>query len=165
MIVRESSRLLHQATDGRAFIRSVSVVLPASWGSDVSSMCRRNVSRTRLESYGEADVRVSANAHPLFTGGADALWTQQSRDCGHMGDYISAGPDFFFQPTANAQNTSDIWIRGRRFLREFAKYRYGVFDLNDRGHAEHDGSFPDFFCTPSANAGTNATGRSIQSVR
>lgn len=168
MIVRESSRLLHQATDGRAYIRTVNVILPAGWGVDISSMCRRNVSRTRVESYNEADVRVSANGHPLFAGGVDALWTQQSRDCGHMGDYISAGPDFFFRPTAghqNNNNNSDIWIRGRRFLREFAKYRYGVFDLNEGGKSEHDGIFPDFFCAPTTNAGTNATGRSIQSVR
>ena len=165
MVIRESSRLLHQATDGRAYIRTVSVVLPAGWGVDVSSMCKRNVSRTRLESYSESDVKISAAPHPLFTGGADALWTQQSRDCGQMGDYISTGPDFFFQPTTSIQNGSDIWIRGRRFLREFAKYRYGVFDLNERGRAEHDGIFPDFFCAPSASAATNATGRSIQSAR
>jgi hypothetical protein len=119
---------------------------------------------------------VSATAHPLFTGGADALWTQQSRDCGQMGDYISAGPDFFFKatttPSASA-NVSDVWIRGRRFLREFAKYRYGVFDLNERtgAAAEQDGLFPDFFCvggpsSPAAAASaSNATGRSIQSAR
>lgn len=164
MVVRESSRLLHQATDGRAYIRTVSVILPAGWGVDVSSMCRRNVSRTRSESYNEADIRISANGHPLFALGADALWTQQSRDCGQMGDYISAGPDFFFQAGHNLNNNSDIWIRGRRFLREFAKYRYGVFDLNQGG--KNDGLFPDFFCAPSTNAATtNATGRSIQSTR
>ncbi len=168
MVIRESSRLLHQATDGRAFIRSVSVVLPTGW---TSADCGRNVSRTRLESYGQADVKVSAVAHPLFTGGADALWTQQSRDCGQMGDYISAGPDFFFKATPSASaNVSDVWIRGRRFLREFAKYRYGVFDLNERSGSavEHDGLFPDFFCvgpsSPAASA-SNATGRSIQSAR
>jgi hypothetical protein len=163
MIIRESSRLLHQATDGRAFIRSVSVVLPTGWSS---ADCGRNVSRTRLESYGQADVRISALPHPLFSGGADALWTQQSRDCGHMGDYISAGPDFFFKPSASSSNVSDVWIRGRRFLREFAKYRYGVFDLNERSesNAEHDGLFPDFFClASSSSSGSNATARSISS--
>ncbi|XP_057378167.1 calcium-activated chloride channel regulator 1-like [Daphnia carinata] len=165
MVIRESSRLLHQATDGRAFIRTVSVVVPTGWGVDVSSMCGRNVSRTRLESYDEADVRVSALPHPLFTGGADVLWTQQSRDCGQPGDYISAGPDFFFKPTPTfGTNVSDVWIRGRRFLREFAKYRYGVFDLNERVATQHDGLFPDFFC-PSASSASNATGRSIQANR
>lgn len=138
MVVRESSRLLHQATDGRAYIRSVDVILPAEWGVDAGSLCGRNVSKTRLESYNEADVRVSAHGHPLFSGGADALWTQQSRDCGHMGDYISAGPRFFFQPSVSqSNNVSDMWVKGRRFLREFAKYRYGVFDLNER--TENDG--------------------------
>ena len=157
MIVRESSRLLHQATEGRAFIRSASVVLPTGWSI---ADCRRNVSQTRLESYGQADVRISAQSHPLFTGGADALWTQQSRDCGYMGDYISAGPDFFFK----SSNVSEVWVRGRRFLREFAKYRYGVFDVNERSgfSAEQDGLFPDFFCVGASSS--NATGRSIQST-
>lgn len=157
MVVRESSRLLHQATDGRTYIRSVDVVLPSEWGVDVASLCNRNVTKTRLESYNDADVRISAHGHPLFSGGADALWTQQSRDCGHMGDYISAGPQFFF---ANANGTSDMWIKGRRFLREFAKYRYGVYDLNE-AKENNDGIFPDFFCPVHTTA--NATGRSIPS--
>lgn len=161
MVIRESSRLLHQATDGRAFIRTVNVVLPAEWGVDIGAVCGRNVSRTRLESYSLADVRISAVSHPLFTGGADVLWTQQSRDCGHAGDYISAGPDFFFKSILPAgSNVSDVWVKGRRFLREFAKYRYGVFDVNE---SQHDGLFPDFFCPATSNA--NATGRSIQSNR
>lgn len=170
MVIRESSRLLHQATDGRTFIRSVSVVLPTGWSS---ADCGRNVSRTRLESYGQADVRISSQPHPLFNGGADVLWTQQSRDCGQMGDYISAGPDFFFKSTAAAvsSNVSDVWIRGRRFLREFTKYRYGVYDLNERSGSnvvEQDGLFPDFFCVGSSissSSGSNVTGRSIQSAR
>ena len=173
MVVRESSRLLHQSTDGRTFIRSVNVLLPAAWGDSAASICRRNVSRTRTETYNDADVRVSANAHPLMAGGADSIWTQQSRDCGQQGDYISAGPEFFFYKT----ESTDMWIRGkcdctksssslshscldtgRRFLREFAKYRYGVFDEVDH---RDDGLFPLVFCDPLAV--TNATGRSIQS--
>ncbi len=109
MVMRESSRLLHQATDGRAFIRSVNVVLPASWTGDLSSSCRRNVSRTRLDSYSEADVKISSAPHPLFSGGADSLWTQQSRECGQSGDYISAGPDFFFRMDAS----DEVWIKGK----------------------------------------------------
>ena len=109
--MRESSRLLHQATDGRAFIRSVNVVLPASWTGDLSSSCRRNVSRTRLDFYSEADVKISSGPHPLFSGGADSLWTQQSRECGQTGDYISAGPDFFFRMDAS----DDVWIKGKFF--------------------------------------------------
>ena len=88
-----------------------------------------------------------------------------------MGDYISAGPDFFFKSTAAfSSNVSDVWIRGRRFLREFAKYRYGVYDLNERSgsNVEQDGLFPDFFCvgsSTSSSSGSNVTGRSIQSAR
>ena len=110
MVVRESSRMLHQATDGRAFIRTVTVVLPAGWGADVAGACKRNVTPTRIESYADADVRVSANPHPLFAGAGDALFTQQSRDCGLPGDFISAGPEFFLR---NQHNASDIWIRGK----------------------------------------------------
>lgn len=193
MVVRESSRMLHQATDGRAFVRTVTVVLPAAWGSEAALACKRNVTPTRSESYEGADVRVAAAPHPLFAGAGDALWTQQARDCGQPGDFIAAGPEFFFN--AQRTNASDVWIRGtstfkqliftesgclifflfsigRRFLREFAKFRYGVFDLRDQTPgAEHDGHFPGFFCpslngTSNATAGTtNATGRAIPFAR
>lgn len=103
--------MLHQATDGRAFIRTVTVVLPAGWGPEVALACKRNATPSRIESYNDADVRVSANPHPLFSGADDALWTQQSRDCGQPGDFISAGPEFFFRNAAQP-NASDVWIRG-----------------------------------------------------
>lgn len=57
---------------------------------------------------------------------------------------------------------------GRRFLREFAKFRYGVFDVREQTPAEHDGLFPGFFCPPAivSNATvSNATGRSIPFAR
>lgn len=113
-VMRESSRLLHQSTDGRAYIKGVDVILPSSWTGDLSVTCQRNVSRTRLGSFSEADVRISSAPHPLFTGGEDFLWTQQSRDCGQVGDYISAGPEFFFRLT---NNTSDVWIKSKSFPR------------------------------------------------
>lgn len=110
--MRESSRLLHQSTDGRAYFRSVTVIVPSSWSTvDWAATCRRNITRTRLGSYANAEVRVSATAHPLFTGGADAVWTQQSRDCGQQGDYISAGPEFFFK-LDSSNPSSDAWIKG-----------------------------------------------------
>lgn len=49
---------------------------------------------------------------------------------------------------------------GRRFVREFAKYRYGVFD---EGEQDGTGQFPGFFCPQSV--ASNATARSLQQPR
>ena len=107
-VVREWSRLLHEATGGRLYVGSVDVVVPQSW-NDAGDDCRRvrNVAPTQLADYADADVRVGVS-HPLF---GDVPFTQQSRDCAHQGDFISIS-DAFFDDAVGA-NITDMWIHGK----------------------------------------------------
>jgi len=76
--VTEASQFLHQALDGRAYWRSVTVLLPDSW----TSHC---VARSAVGSSGErADISIGV-PHPVF---GNAPWTQQSRGCAQPGDMI-----------------------------------------------------------------------------
>jgi len=148
---RESSRLLHTSTGGRVYFRSISVLLPSSWNV---SGCR-NVTRSRVENYDDADFRVGVT-HPLF---GDSLWTQQSQDCGKPGDYVSLTPAFF---TGHTNNGTENWMRGRRLLREWAKLRYGVFD--EVGYYQ-DASYPSFYRQEMNTTPTACTDAPVQGHR
>jgi hypothetical protein len=78
MSVTEASQFLHEALGGRAYWRSVTVLLPDSWPGHC-------VARSVVGSSGErADISIGV-PHPVF---GNAPWTQQSRGCGQPGDMI-----------------------------------------------------------------------------
>lgn len=71
--------------------------------------------RSIVSSQGETpDVHVGL-PHPVY---GDALWTQQSQGCGRPGDAIHASHRLFQEPR-------DL---GKELTKQWAKYRYGVFD-------------------------------------
>jgi hypothetical protein len=74
----EASQFLHQSLDGRAYWRSVTVLLPDTWPSNC-------IARPVSGSSGEVpDISVGV-PHPVF---GNAPWTQQSQGCGQPGDMI-----------------------------------------------------------------------------
>ena len=74
----EASQFLHQSLDGRAYWRSVTVLLPETWPSSCAP-------KMVTGSSGETpDVTVGL-PHPVFGNNA---WTQQSQGCGQPGDMI-----------------------------------------------------------------------------
>lgn len=78
MSMTEASQFLYQSLGGRAYWRSVTVLLPDTWPSNC-------VGRSVVGSTGEqADISVGV-PHPVFGNGP---WTQQSRGCGQPGDII-----------------------------------------------------------------------------
>jgi hypothetical protein len=78
MSMTEASQFLHQALDGRAYWRSVTVLLPDSWPANC-------VPRPVVGSSGELpDISVGV-PHPVF---GNTPWTQQSQGCGQRGDMI-----------------------------------------------------------------------------
>ncbi|KAL1122002.1 hypothetical protein AAG570_003409, partial [Ranatra chinensis] len=86
---------------------SVVVLVPAHWGD-------RCVGNTVVSQGEVPNVRVGPT-HPVYK---DSVWTQQSRPCGHQGDYVYIGYKALME-------NIDL---GRSLVREWAKYRYGVFD-------------------------------------
>lgn len=104
------SKALHEALAGKAYFRSVTVMLPLNWPDTCVGHLRGVVS-----GQGDPpDVHVGL-PHPVH---GDALWTQQSQGCGRPGDAVYGSHRLFQEPR-------DL---GKELIKQWAKYRYGVFD-------------------------------------
>ncbi|XP_044252912.1 calcium-activated chloride channel regulator 4-like [Tribolium madens] len=103
-----ASQYLFSALDSRAFLRSATVLLPPTWPDSCASS-------TVISGSGETpDVTV------LPRGPARGrVFTQQSLGCGEPGDQIYLAYESLMQRDASV---------ARSLVKEFAKYRYGVFD-------------------------------------
>lgn len=118
------SSSLHVATEGRAMIGRVTVVLPNQWSA-------RACHTPTMDSASGPDQGAAASPdqphivvdvpHVLF---GDAPWTQQSAGCGRQGDFISLGVNFLKE----ANSSAELALRAGRVLAgEWAKFRWGVF--------------------------------------
>lgn len=132
----EASRRLFAATRGRAYFRSVKILIPKSWSFTA-------VNDTALsENFEDSDVRIDI-ANSVYK---NQPYTQQTGTCGTPGQYIHLTPEYL---TDRAQ--AAWWgPRGKAFLMEWAKFRWGVFD--ELGYPGDD-SFPLFYSN-SADGGT-----------
>ena len=105
--------MLHELTDGRAYLRNVDIVVPSSWDTNG---CQRTVVKSPI--VREADIRIGPT-HPLF---GDRPWTKQSQNCWKPGDFVSLSVPFLTEGSANNSG------RGLQLLNQWARYRYGVFE-------------------------------------
>ena len=104
------------ATEGYAYINSVTIVLPKTWkqhyGGSISSEYF----------YEDGNIRVNTY-NPLYM---DAPYTLQPKGCGERGEYIHVTPNFLYR-----LNTTTPAVFGpveKVFVHEWAKFRYGVFE-------------------------------------
>lgn len=128
------SKALHDALGGKAYFRSVTVMLPQNW----QDPCVGHL-RTVVGSQGETPDVYVGQPHPVH---GDALWTQQSRGCGRPGDAIHSSYRLFQEPR-------DL---GKELTKQWAKYRYGVFD--EVGYAG-DPVYPSCYASESSHAEVN----------
>ncbi|XP_017782720.1 PREDICTED: calcium-activated chloride channel regulator 4-like [Nicrophorus vespilloides] len=105
-----ASKYLFSALDSRAFIRSATVLLPATW----PDTCVPSTKWVTSGSGETSDVTVQATGPTR-----GRLWTQQSAGCGMNGDQIYLGYE------ALEQKDDSL---ARSLVKEFAMYRYGVFE-------------------------------------
>lgn len=124
-----SSQYLFSALDGRAYVRSATVLLPSTWGDE----CLPNGGQALAASGQPADVTLVPRGQPV--------WTQQSAGCGQHGDHIYLN--------YNSLIDGDTAALSRVLIKEFAKYRYGVFD--EQGFSG-DAVYP--VCHPTGESGT-----------
>ncbi|XP_066480672.1 calcium-activated chloride channel regulator 2-like [Tiliqua scincoides] len=115
-MITEASSYLFNATQGRAYIGNVKILIPATWKA-------KSYAKPKQELYTKADIIV---APPYWKHGNDP-YTLQYGGCGEMGEYIHFTPEFL---------VNDGWIdiygsRGRLFVHEWAHLRWGVFDEYD----------------------------------
>ncbi|XP_075216970.1 calcium-activated chloride channel regulator 1-like isoform X2 [Lycorma delicatula] len=105
------SKSIYESLEGRASLGSVIVLLPSHWPDS----CVPTPGLVPQPAQGEVpDLRIGTT-HPVYF---DTVWTQQSRGCGEPGDFIYLSEKLLRQPL-------DL---GRSIAKEWAKYRYGVFD-------------------------------------
>ncbi|XP_058056126.1 calcium-activated chloride channel regulator 1-like [Anopheles bellator] len=108
IMLTSASQYLFNALDSRVYFGEVSVILPNHWPQSCIPY-----NQTRTSASGETSdvtIRPQTKAEP-------SIWTQQYAGCGESGEQIFVDPDILGRET--------IW---REFIREWAKYRYGVFD-------------------------------------
>ncbi|KAJ8927304.1 hypothetical protein NQ314_020254, partial [Rhamnusium bicolor] len=103
-----ASQYLFSALDSRAFLRSATVLLPPSWPDSC-------VSTAVLSASGESSDVTVLPSDPA----RGEIWTQQSLGCGQPGDQIYLG----YESLLTRDNTL-----ARSLIKEFAMYRYGVFE-------------------------------------
>ncbi|KAL3274718.1 hypothetical protein HHI36_016093 [Cryptolaemus montrouzieri] len=106
--LQSASQFLFSALDGKAFLRSATVSLPTSWPDTCAPTAVTSGS-------GETSDITVLPRNPT----RGALWTQQSLGCGQPGDQIYLSFDRLLVPDNKL---------GRSLVKEFAMYRYGVFE-------------------------------------
>lgn len=103
-----ASQYLFSALDGKAYLRSATVLLPTSWPDSCAP-------GAVLAGSGEtSDMTVLPKTRTRGD-----LWTQQSLGCGQQGDQI-------FMAYGNLEKRDDKLARS--LVKEFSMYRYGVFE-------------------------------------
>lgn len=108
IMLTSASQYLFSALDSRVYFGEISVVLPAQWPNSCIPY-----NQTRTSSSGErSDVTIRSH-----TKAESLIWTDQYAGCGEPGDQIYIDSEVLGRDTI-----------GREFVREWAKYRYGVFD-------------------------------------
>ncbi|XP_039277350.1 calcium-activated chloride channel regulator 1 isoform X2 [Nilaparvata lugens] len=105
------SRAVYESVGGKASWGTVVILLPSQWPDSCIPVAGLEPQASQGE---QPDIRIGLS-HPVYY---DAVWTQQSRGCGEPGDFIYISEKLL-------RNPFDI---GRMLAREWAKYRYGVFD-------------------------------------
>ncbi|XP_070378104.1 calcium-activated chloride channel regulator 4A-like [Dermacentor albipictus] len=130
-LLRSSSEFLHRATNGRVYIKRVTIDFPNTWP-------QRNVSRrVSSSSFEKSDVRVKVPGSLA----ENRPFTRQTRPCGKPGSYIQLTPTFLSELHASTLKTfkNPAYV----FVHEWAHYRYGVFD--EYGSLD-DNQYPLIYC-------------------
>ncbi|KAL5005903.1 hypothetical protein ScPMuIL_017061 [Solemya velum] len=117
-ILTEASADLFQATNHRAYIRDVTIVLPATWRLNASDTACRCCSASPRDT---AQVVVDL-PNPVY---GDNPYTLQPGLCGDPGEYIHLTPGY----VVNKQSSERTWgRRGKVFVHEWGHLRWGLFD-------------------------------------
>ncbi|CAL8101953.1 unnamed protein product [Orchesella dallaii] len=141
-LITRTSEYLFEATNGQTYFRQVSILLPSNWANsnctgespDRHYQVDQEVLTATYQTSSSADIHVTAD-HPVYI---DKPWTLQYGPCGVSGKKISIPISFITEEGADANNASvnPENLRARLMVREWVKFRYGVFDENGFAHDE-----------------------------
>ncbi|CRK98605.1 CLUMA_CG011964, isoform A [Clunio marinus] len=111
-VLKLSSEQLHSSLDERIQFGSFNIILPSTWSNDCASNATVN-----NHNGAPIDVKIT-DTHPIF---GDSWWTLQTEACKKRGIQIAS----------SYKNIEDnIEDAAEKFAEEWAKYRYGVFDVH-----------------------------------
>ena len=115
----KASHVLNNALDNQVYFKAVTVVVPSTWRD---GQCQETITAPKGDTpYWNADIKIEAG-HPVHE---DGPFTQQSQGCGVQGDFIQLSDHFMMDLNA----TKSVWgSPAKLFVKEWAKFRYGVFD-------------------------------------
>ena len=144
-LLTKSSKVLNNALDHQAYLKSVTVVVPASWRD---ANCGRTIRAPKGGTPFRKPHVLVTKALPNGSSASAPLAQQSSARCGAAGDLITIPYQFVLAKQLQAKG----------LVREFAKFRYGIFD--EQGFAQ-DRLYPGFFyamngrLTPTGAAGVS----------
>ena len=127
-LLTETSRRFHSLADGRALLNDFRVELPSSWaGSDCEGA--RAAAETAAGALGAAADLVVTGRHPLF---GSRPWSAQHGRCGVRGLRVELPYTGLLQQHNNDDDNNSTFFDSEdesdRLLREFVKFRFGVFE-------------------------------------
>ncbi len=158
-MLTDASRVLHNALDGKVYLKSVNVIVPSSWRE---SKCDSGAGGSALSislpkgdrPYRRPDVWVTG-PHPIH---GETPYTQQTKSCGQPGEFIS----FPFQYLSGRGGGANLTEEAPKlFAREWAKLRYGVFEESGYGH---DQFYPGHFFHGGRAVPTETTNAPLRGV-
>ncbi|XP_019630577.1 PREDICTED: calcium-activated chloride channel regulator 4A-like [Branchiostoma belcheri] len=130
-ILTKASEDLYIATNSRAFLKEVKILIPKTWSK------KPEYQPAGTETFERANVRVDV-PNALY---GDNPYVQQKGGCGEAGDYMHLTPKYVL----DKQYGEAYWgPNGKTFVHEWAHLRWGLFD--EYGQDDPAGqSYPHFY--------------------
>lgn len=111
MSLKDASSQLFEALQRQVYFGEITIMLPTDW----PSTCLPHYYNDTVQSANgeQSDVTITLE-HPIYQ---NSIWVEQIAGCGVQGKQMYASYLAF--------NRSDA---GREFVKQWLRYRYGVFD-------------------------------------
>ncbi|XP_066266383.1 calcium-activated chloride channel regulator family member 3-like [Branchiostoma lanceolatum] len=142
-IITEASEDLYVATNSRAFLKEVKILIPKTWTKKPEYL------PAGTETFERANVRVDV-PNPLY---GENPYVQQKGGCGEAGDFMHLTPKY----VVDKQYGEDYWgPNGKTFVHEWGHLRWGLFDEYGTDDPASGQSYPHFYRT--SQGGVRPTG-------
>ncbi|GBN07830.1 Calcium-activated chloride channel regulator 1 [Araneus ventricosus] len=147
-IFEDASSILTTSTKGRAYFRSVTFLIPRSWGG-IRTWYSRADNSTSFEDAGAALDRRNADIVVTSSKTNDFSYTLHQGGCGRRALRIYLPENHLLDSRRR--------LNGRDFVRLWAEFRYGIFP---EGGFRGDEKYPEQFSAPDEDAGRKTGCRS-----
>lgn len=115
--MKDASSQLFESLQRQVYFGEITIILPNDWPSTCLPIYYHNDTLNPIQSTNgeQSDVTITLE-HPIYQ---NSIWVEQISGCGIQGKQIYASYLAFNRSNA-----------GREFVKQWIRYRYGVFDEN-----------------------------------